>query len=145
VSEKVRKFLRGEQGFTLVEMMVVLVIIAVLIAGGITYYLGYISRAKITKADGDIATIQASLESYYAQNQAYPTTSADLTAAGCSATMVTLGIITGVPYVYSVDGTGANYCVATAVTVDPTKDYVAGTGTNGTSSAAVLVLVPTVP
>lgn len=144
MSEKVRKFLRGEQGFTLVEMMVVLVIIAVLIAGGITYYLGYISRAKITKADGDIASIQASCESYYAQNQTYPIDGPSLAAAGCSSVMVNYGApLTGVPYVYTDPTGGTTYNVYTAATVDSNKDYVLGTGTSGTSSAAVLT--PTIP
>jgi general secretion pathway protein G len=153
VSEKVRKYLRGEKGFTLVEMMVVLVIIAVLIAGGITYYLGYISRSKITKADGDIATIQASLESYYAQYQTYPTDATTLTTAGCSSSMVGTPAVAGVPYVYT-PGTitpagttiasTASYVVATSVTVDSNSNYVVGTGANGTSNPVQLIKpVPT--
>jgi type II secretory pathway pseudopilin PulG len=129
-------------------MMVVLVIIAVLIAGGITYYLGYISRAKITKADGDIATIQASLESYYAQNQTYPTDAPTLETAGCSSSMVSYAPATGAPYVY-VPGTitpatgttiasTTSYLVSTATTVDSNSDYVQGTGVSGTSTAAAL-------
>ncbi len=65
MSEKIRKFMRGEKGFTLIEMMVVLIIIAVLIGAGIRAYMGYIGRAKITKATGDISTMAAALDSYY--------------------------------------------------------------------------------
>ena len=74
MSEKIRKLMRGEKGFTLVEMMVVLIIIAVLIGAGIRAYMGYIGRAKITKATGDISTMAAALDSYYQTqpDQGYP-------------------------------------------------------------------------
>ena len=90
MSEKIRKFMRDEKGFTLVEMMVVLIIIAVLIGAGIRAYMGYIGRAKITKATGDISTMAAALDSYYQTqpNQGYPTGADDLVAAGISTTHV---------------------------------------------------------
>jgi general secretion pathway protein G len=139
VSEKIRKLLRGEKGFTLVEMMVVLIIIAVLIAGGIRYYLGYVSRGKITKATGDLTTIQAALESYYAQNNAYPEVGADLTAAGISPTMCTLTATTGVPYIYSPGGT--DYSVVTASKLDG-ENYLTATGEEGNSAPITTTATP---
>ncbi|MBP7331750.1 MAG: type II secretion system protein GspG [Firmicutes bacterium] len=68
----IRRLLRNEKGFTMVEMMVVMVIIAVLVAGGIKFYQGYIEKAKITKAKAQISTMQAALDIYYAENGAYP-------------------------------------------------------------------------
>jgi len=76
-----KKLLRKEEGFTMVEMMVVLIIIAVLIAGGVKAYLGYINNAKITKTKAAISTMQASLDAYYAENNDYPLT-ADVAKAG---------------------------------------------------------------
>jgi len=64
--------LRDRRGFTMVEMMVVLIIIAVLIGVGIKFYLGYIENSRVTKAKSQIQTMQAALDSYYAQNGAYP-------------------------------------------------------------------------
>ena len=37
-----KRYLNNEKGFSMIEMMVVLIIIAVLLAGGIKFYLGYI-------------------------------------------------------------------------------------------------------
>ncbi len=86
----IRRLLRNEKGFTMVEMMVVLIIIAVLIAGGIKFYLGYIENAKVTKAKAQISTMQAALDTYFAENGAYPT---DIAADGLKAKMLNAGLI----------------------------------------------------
>lgn len=65
-------FRRNEKGFTMIEMMVVLIIIAVLIGAGIKFYLGYIENSRVTKAKSQISTMQAGLDSYYAENNVYP-------------------------------------------------------------------------
>jgi len=57
----------------MIEMMVVLVIIGVLIAGGIRFYAGYIENAKVTKAKASISMMQAAMDAYFAENGAYPT------------------------------------------------------------------------
>jgi len=67
-----RRHVRNEKGFTMIEMMVVLIIIAVLIGGGIRFYLGYIENAKVTKAKAQISNMQALMDSWYAENGSYP-------------------------------------------------------------------------
>jgi general secretion pathway protein G len=67
-----KRYLNNEKGFSMIEMMVVLVIIAVLIAGGIKFYLGYIENSRVTKAKAQISTMQAALDAYYAENAEYP-------------------------------------------------------------------------
>jgi len=86
----ISRLLRNEKGFTMVEMMVVLIIIAVLIAGGIKFYLGYIENAKVTKAKAQISTMQAALDTYYAENGLYPT---DTTANGLKVKMLNAGLV----------------------------------------------------
>jgi general secretion pathway protein G len=139
--DKIRKIMRGEKGFTLVEMMVVLIIIAVLIALGIRAYIGYIGRAKMTKADGDITTIQAALDAYYSTNQAYPNGQPTLTSAGISSYEVTTLAGTGPagtnpPYLYGSAAAGGPYFVSSITSVN--GEYMVGTGTNGISSPATL-------
>lgn len=90
-----RRLLGNEKGFTMVEMMVVMIIIAVLIAGGVKFYLGYIENSKVTKAKAQISTMQAALDTYYAENGEYPF---DTTEAALKAKMLNAGlIVTGTP------------------------------------------------
>ncbi|MHB1041914.1 MAG: type IV pilin protein [Eubacteriales bacterium] len=74
--------LRNEKGFTMVEMMVVLIIIAVLIAGGIKFYLGYIENSRVTKAKANIGNMQAALDSFYSEEGKYDLTTDGLAYAG---------------------------------------------------------------
>ena len=135
--DKIRKVMSVEKGFTLVEMMVVLIIIAVLIALGIRAYVGYIGRAKMTKADGDITTIQAALDAYYAQNQSYPGAQSTLTSAGISSYEVNGGGPTGTPpYGYTLTS-ASGYRVYSMTSVN--AQYMEGSGTSGISSPATLV------
>lgn len=101
--ELLKKHIRNEKGFTMVEMMVVLIIIAVLIAGGIKLYLGYVENAKVTKAKAQISTMQALLDIYYAENGAYPN---DADEAKLKTKMLNAGlVVTGTPTI----ATGAPY------------------------------------
>lgn len=128
------KYLRGEKGFTLVEMMVVMIIIAVLIAGGIRFYIGYIDRAKITKGTGDIAIMQAALDAYYAGSNAYPgEDDSSLNAAGLSTEMIGSSSIATRSYIYDSDGSPVStYKIYTRIPLDGTN-YVIGSGKNGKS------------
>jgi len=127
-----RKLARRDRGFTMIEMMVVLIIIAILIGAGIRFYSGYIDRSRITKARSDIATMQAALDAYYAENSNYPETD-DLTSAGLPAGDD--GVIDDSGdkvYTYKVKDDLSSYVVSTSNTVDGTN-YVIGKGKNGRS------------
>jgi general secretion pathway protein G len=65
---------RNDAGFTLVELMVVLVIIGLLATIVIINVLPAADRAAVTKAHADIATLEQGIEMYRLDNQRYPTT-----------------------------------------------------------------------
>ncbi len=79
VPEKSRKR-RREEGFTLVELMVVIVILGLLATIVALNVLPSGDRAREEKAKADIATIEDGLELYKLQNFNYPTTSEGLQA-----------------------------------------------------------------
>lgn len=76
-----RLFRRSEEdGFTLVELMVVLVIIGLLATIVIINVMPAADRAAVTKARADIATLEQGIEMYRLDNQRYPTTAEGLQA-----------------------------------------------------------------
>lgn len=64
----------GERGFTLVEMMVVIVIIGLLATIVIINVMPAADRAAVTKARADISTLEQAVEMYRLDNMRYPTT-----------------------------------------------------------------------
>lgn len=62
-----------DDGFTLVELMVVLVIIGLLATIVILNVMPAADRAAVTKARADIATLEQGIEMYRLDNQRYPT------------------------------------------------------------------------
>lgn len=62
-----------EGGFTLIELMVVLVIIGLLATIVIINVMPAADRAKVTKARADIQIIDQAVQMYYLDNRRYPT------------------------------------------------------------------------
>lgn len=71
---------RREEGFTLVELMVVIVIIGLLATVVMTNVLPSQDRAMATKARADIATLEQAMEMYRLDNLSYPSGSLDALA-----------------------------------------------------------------
>ncbi len=71
---------RKKNGFTLVELMVVIVIIGLLATIVALNVIPSGDTAKIQKAKADIATIDQALEMYRLQQNVYPTTAQGLAA-----------------------------------------------------------------
>lgn len=71
---------RRQSGFTLVEMLLVLVILAVLAAIVIPKFSGRSQQAKITAAGSQISSIEMALDAFEVDNGFYPQGSAGLGA-----------------------------------------------------------------
>jgi general secretion pathway protein G len=67
-------------GFTLIEIMVVVVILAVLGALVVPKILSNVDKARITRAQSDIRAIETALDLYRLDNFKYPTTEQGLQA-----------------------------------------------------------------
>ena len=70
----------SEQGFTLLEIMVVVVIIGLLVAAVAPQFMGQIDKAAVSRARQDIRQIETSLNLYRLDNFRYPSTSEGLEA-----------------------------------------------------------------
>lgn len=68
-----------EAGFTLIELLVVVVIIGILAAIAIPIFLNQRNSARNASVESDLRNIATVMETYYTQNDEYPT-AADLTA-----------------------------------------------------------------
>lgn len=69
-----------QQGFTLIEIMVVVIIIGILAAIVAPNVIGRVDDAQITKARAEISNIGSALKFYRLDNFAYPTTEQGLEA-----------------------------------------------------------------
>ena len=75
-----QRLLAERAGFTLIEIMVVIIILGLLATLVIPNITGYTEKAKREKARADIASIEGALELFKADNGFYPTTEQRLDA-----------------------------------------------------------------
>lgn len=61
----------SQRGFTLVELMVVVLIVAVLAAVGIPQYSDYVTRGKISEATANLGSLRVKMEQYFQDNRQY--------------------------------------------------------------------------
>lgn len=72
-------------GFTLIELMIVITILGILVAIGLPQYNEYVLRSKITEAFTHLTSLQQRMEQYYQDNRTY----ANAAGTGCGITAPT--------------------------------------------------------
>lgn len=63
--------IRHLSGFTLIELMIVVVIVAILASIAIPAYVDYIRRSQVTEAVNQLASLRVSMEQYFQDNRSY--------------------------------------------------------------------------
>jgi type IV pilus assembly protein PilA len=93
----IRRGLKRDQGFTLIELMVVVMIIAVLIAIAIPSFLGFRKSAQDRSAQAEIRNVLLAEKAFWLENGDYTATAGDITAfepnANIDAADLTAGVV----------------------------------------------------
>ena len=73
---------KDEQGFTLIELMVVVIIIGILVAIAVPLYGGVQARARDNACMANVRTLNGAVSMYYAENDSFPDNVQALETAG---------------------------------------------------------------
>ena len=123
-----RKRLRSEQGFTLIELVVVMLILIILTAIVVPSYLGFRERANKSAAGADVRSAVASVEAWHSDHGTYSgMTVAALRASydlSLSASDISLGTLS--PTTYCVMAKSPNDSTKTAAKAGPDAPIVIG-------------------
>jgi prepilin-type N-terminal cleavage/methylation domain-containing protein len=76
---RVNRRMNDDRGFTLIELMVVVIIVGVLAAIAIPLYTGYIKNARTSEGTARLAAVMTAAKAYHQANDAWP---ADFGVAG---------------------------------------------------------------
>jgi len=83
---QIKTKLQSERGFTIVELLIVVVVIGILAAITLVAYNGVTARANTTSAKAAASSLIKKIEAYNAEKSGYPATIGALTASADSGT-----------------------------------------------------------
>lgn len=96
-------------GFTLIELMIVVVIMAILAAIALPSYQNYVTRAKIKEAQSNLIALSLSAENVYQRTLSYPTSSPATTTTAATKALFNSWNPSSADFKYTYLSDGATY------------------------------------
>ncbi len=121
-----KKYVNNQRGFTLVELMIVIVIVGILAAVAVPIYQANVKKAKMSECDAALGTIRTALRVYYAANGNYPTVT-DQPVTNVTGLDISVADLTG-RYFAASDYTLTSDSASATYTIKCTKDEIFGSG-----------------
>lgn len=110
-----RKILKSKEGFTLIELMIVLLVLGVLATIAVPRFADMTGKANLVKAKTELKQVQTALELYNAEHGAYPSVDAnDAAFKAVLADYLTDGDLSDYTFTYTAPAGGKGYSVAAA-------------------------------
>jgi uncharacterized protein (TIGR02145 family)/prepilin-type N-terminal cleavage/methylation domain-containing protein len=116
---------RKQTGFTIVELLIVIVVIAILAGLVVVGYIGITSRARATEVSSGLRQAQKQLELYKVDNSGYPLTG-NLSAAGITNGAISYQYTSADGTSYCLTGTEGSTAYNTSNTTSPASGVCAG-------------------
>ena len=116
-----RNMLKKQEGFTLLELLIVIVIIGILALLIVPNVLSAPKKSRDTKRKTDLRAVKQSLEEYYVDNSVYPATLNDLVTAGNMQSVPTDPKNVS-PYVYTYTAANSNTTYTLTACLENDKD-----------------------
>jgi len=106
------------RGFTLIELMVTVAIIAILTAIALPAYTDYVTRAKLTDATSQLADGRVKLEQYFQDNKTYANVGAIVSPCPSSTRYFTLACSNLTATTFTITATGIGSLSSFVYTID---------------------------
>jgi type IV pilus assembly protein PilE len=130
---------RQNTGFTLIEVMIVIAIIAILAGVAMPSYVDYLRRGRVPDATATLSTLQVKMEQWFQDNRSYYTSASvktcGVTASASSHFSFSCAASSDTAYVWTASGTGAMAGFRYTVNQDGTQTS-AVTGVSGWTASS---------
>ncbi|MGH8711434.1 MAG: type IV pilin protein [Burkholderiales bacterium] len=136
--------MKTQNGFTLIELMIVVAVVAILATIALPAYTDYVTRGKIPEATSNLADLRVKMEQWYQDNRNYQNTA----ATACGVTMPAAPVVKyftfacanpGGNQTYTLTATGTASMAGFVYTIDQsnvkTSTITGKPGWNGTQPA----------